>query len=63
MILVALMAVTRKVVILDAKKVDPLAIFGIGLLVLSLARGYYLLREASRAGRQESVLGRRRPQG
>ena len=45
MFLVALTAVTRKIVIFDATKVDPLVIFGIGFLVLSLSAGYYLLKK------------------
>jgi uncharacterized membrane protein (DUF373 family) len=45
MILVALTAVTRKIVIFDATKVDPLVIFGIGFLVVSLSAGYYLLKK------------------
>jgi uncharacterized membrane protein (DUF373 family) len=45
MILVALTAVARKIVIFDATKVDPLVIFGIGFLVVSLSAGYYLLKK------------------
>ena len=45
MFLVALTAVTRKIVIFDATKVDPLVIFGIGFLVVSLSAGYYLLKK------------------
>ena len=45
MFLVALTAVTRKIVIFDATKVDPLVIFGIGFLVLSLSAGFYLLKK------------------
>lgn len=45
MFLVALTAVTRKIVIFDATKVEPLVIFGIGFLVLSLSAGYYLLKK------------------
>lgn len=46
MLLVALTAVTRKVVILDAKETDALTIFGIGFLIIALAGGYYLVRRS-----------------
>jgi uncharacterized membrane protein (DUF373 family) len=45
MILVALTAVTRKIVIMDSNVMDPMLIFGIGFLVIALASGYYLLRK------------------
>ncbi len=44
MFLVALTAVTRKIVIMDTEKTEPLFIFGIGFLILALSSGYYLLR-------------------
>ena len=44
MFLIALTAVTRKIVIFDATKSDPLVIFGIGFLIISLSAGYYLLK-------------------
>lgn len=44
MFLVALTAVTRKIVIFDAANVEPLVIFGIGFLIISLSTGYYLLK-------------------
>lgn len=44
MFLVALTAVTRKIVILDAARSEPLVIFGIGFLIISLSAGYYLLK-------------------
>lgn len=46
MILIALTAVTRKVVILDAKAIDPLLLLGIGFLVITLTVGYYLMRRS-----------------
>jgi uncharacterized membrane protein (DUF373 family) len=52
MFLVALTAVARKVVILDAKSIDPLTVFAIAALVLALSAGYYLIkrRNAPEAG-------------
>lgn len=44
MFLVALTAVARKVVILDAKAIDPMTVFAIAALVLALSTGYYLLK-------------------
>lgn len=44
--LVALIAVARKVIILDVKTVEPLAAFGIAAIVFSLAAGYYLVKRA-----------------
>jgi uncharacterized membrane protein (DUF373 family) len=45
MFLVAMTAVTRKIVIFDATKAEPLVIFGIGFLVVSLSAGYYLVKK------------------
>jgi uncharacterized membrane protein (DUF373 family) len=44
MFLVALTAVARKVVILDAKTIDPMTVFAIAALVIALSGGYYLLK-------------------
>lgn len=52
MFLVALTAVARKVVILDAKSIDPMTVFAIAALVIALSAGYYLIkrRNAPEAG-------------
>ena len=42
--LVAIIAVTRKVIVLDVKELDPLVSLGIAAIILSLAGGYYLLK-------------------
>ncbi len=47
MLLVAMTAVTRKVVILDAGEIDPMMMFGIGFMIIALAVGYYLVRRSS----------------
>ena len=44
-LLVALTAVTRKVVILDTVKTETLLVFGLGLLCLALSGGYFLIRK------------------
>ena len=45
MFLVALTAITRKIVIMDSSVADPMLIFSIGFLVIALAAGYYLLKK------------------
>ena len=44
MLLVAITAITRKIVILDSTEIEPMVLFGIGFLVLALTVGYYLIR-------------------
>jgi len=44
MFLVALTAVARKIVILDAKAIDPMIVFAVGFLVITLSGGYYLIK-------------------
>jgi uncharacterized membrane protein (DUF373 family) len=44
MFLVALTAVTRKIVIMDTGKMEPMLMFGIGFLVIALSAGFYLLK-------------------
>jgi uncharacterized membrane protein (DUF373 family) len=44
--LVAMIAVARKVIILDAAKHPPLATFGIAALILALAVGYFLVKRS-----------------
>ncbi len=54
MLLIAITAITRKVVILDAKAIEPMVLFGIGFVIIALTAGYYLIRK-SRAGSDSSV--------
>lgn len=49
MLLVAITAITRKVVILDAKAIDPMTVFAIGFLLFALCGGYYLFRRTRAA--------------
>jgi len=44
MFLIAMTAVTRKIVILDTTKLDPLTVFGLGFLIIALALGYNLIK-------------------
>ncbi len=50
MLLVAITAITRKVVILDAKTIEPISLFGIASLVIALTLGYYLIRRSRNEG-------------
>ena len=50
MFLVALTAVARKVVILDAKTIDPMTVFAIAALVIALSGGYYFIRKTNAPG-------------
>lgn len=43
---VAIIAIARKVIILDVKEVDSLTLFGIGIIILALSIGYYLIKKS-----------------
>jgi uncharacterized membrane protein (DUF373 family) len=45
MILVAITAITRKIVILDATAIDPMVLFGVAAILVALTVGYYLIRQ------------------
>ena len=49
MFLVALTAVARKVVIMDAKTIEPMTVFAIAALVIALSGGYYFIKKSSAA--------------
>ncbi len=51
--LVALIALARKVIILDLGKYDPLALVGIGVVVIALSVGYFIVRENGSSDRSE----------
>jgi uncharacterized membrane protein (DUF373 family) len=44
--LVAMIAIARKVIILEVKDLDPLVLIGIASIVLALAVGYYFVKKA-----------------
>lgn len=52
--LVAVIAVARKVIVLEPDYYDPLTLFGIALLVITLAVGYYLIKRAGNPGKAMS---------
>jgi len=41
--MVAMIAIARKVIILDVKELSSLTLMGIGVIIISLSAGYYLL--------------------
>jgi uncharacterized membrane protein (DUF373 family) len=43
-LLVAMIAVARKVILIDMKEMDPGSMFGVAALLISLAASYYLIR-------------------
>jgi len=48
-VLVAIIALARKVIILDLSKYDAVVLFALGFLVLALGATYYLVRKAAPA--------------
>ena len=55
MLLVAMTAITRKVVIMDAKASDPWLMFGVGFIIIALAVGYFLIGRSGALGKTEST--------
>jgi uncharacterized membrane protein (DUF373 family) len=47
-LLVAVIAVARKVILLDLEKYDPIAIIGLGFIVLALGACYWLIKLSCR---------------
>jgi uncharacterized membrane protein (DUF373 family) len=45
-LLVAIIAIARKVIVLDVKTLPPLTLVGIAAIVLALSVGYYVLKRA-----------------
>ena len=50
---VAIIAIARKVIILDLKEVDSLSLVGIASIVVALTAGYYLMKRARSQDRAE----------
>lgn len=45
-VLLALIAISRKVILLDPTDTNPLELFGIGIIVIGLAGSYFLVKKA-----------------
>ncbi|MEP7704463.1 phosphate-starvation-inducible PsiE family protein [Paraglaciecola sp. 25GB23A] len=50
-LLVAVIAVSRKVILLDLEKYEPLAIIGLGIIILALGGSYYLIKLSYRGAK------------
>lgn len=48
-LLVAVIAVARKVILLDLEKYDPLAIIGLGVIILALGGCYWFIKQSYRS--------------
>ena len=44
-LMVAMIAIARKVIILDIKKVPSPTLMGIGVIIIALSVGYYLVKQ------------------
>lgn len=51
-LLVAVIAVSRKVILLDLEKYEPLAIIGLGAIILSLGACYWLIKRSYRSSKE-----------
>lgn len=49
-LLVAMIAIARKVIILEVKDLEPLALVGIASIIVALALGYYYVKKAIQSG-------------
>nr|WP_086938049.1 phosphate-starvation-inducible PsiE family protein [Thaumasiovibrio occultus] len=47
-LLVAVIAVSRKVILLDLEKYDPISVIGLGIIILSLGGCYFLIKRSYR---------------
>lgn len=47
-LLVAVIAVSRKVILLDIEKYDPLSVIGLGLIIISLGACYWFIKQSYR---------------
>ena len=50
---VAIIAIARKVIILDLKEVDSLSLIGIASIILALTAGYFLMKRSRSYDRKE----------
>jgi uncharacterized membrane protein (DUF373 family) len=50
---VAIIAIARKVIILDLKEVDSLSLIGIASIIVALTVGYFLMRRSQSRDKAE----------
>lgn len=55
MFLIAITAVTRKIVVMDAKAIDPMVLVGLALLIAALSWGYVYISQLPREDLKEGV--------
>ena len=48
--LVAMIAVARKVILLDAKKLEPTVLYGVAAIIIALAVGFFFVKLAYKKG-------------
>ncbi len=48
MFLIAITAITRKIVILDSKATDPLTLIGIAAILIALVAGFYVVKNVNK---------------
>ncbi len=44
--LVAMIAVARKVILLETNQLEPFVLFGLGVIIIALTSGYYLIKKS-----------------
>ena len=44
-LLIAIIAIARKIIVLDVKALEPMAVIGLAAILLALTIGYYLMRK------------------
>ncbi len=54
-LLVALIAVSRKVILLDYSSMEPLSIIGVAILIGTITGGYYLIRYSHKKEKQDTL--------
>jgi len=55
MFLIAITAVTRKIVVLDAKAIEPMSVIGIAAVLAALVAGYYVLKKNQAGNNKEDA--------
>lgn len=55
-LLVALIGISRHVIDLDIKNLEPITLFGISTLILALSAGYYLIKSGMRVKLKNKLL-------
>ena len=54
-LLVSLIAVARKVIVIDYSKEDPLTLFAIAALIVAISIGYYLIKRTYSSNKSKNI--------